>query len=184
MAVQKNGIYLFVAHASLNELHVINKTTGALVQNLSITNARQLCVDMNDNLWMISGTNSVQKFTVNSNGTLSSPILSISNLDEPLALAVSPNNYIIAISDGGNSQQVKAFNNATGSPVWTLGQYGGYTNDPAVTNDKFMFSHVATLLKGSFIAFQADSSFWVGDPGNERIQQRPKEHFGESEKVF
>jgi hypothetical protein len=170
MAVQKNGNYLFVAHASLNELHVINKTTGALVQNLAVTNARQLCVDMNDKLWMISGTNTVQKFTVNSNGTLSSPTLSISNLIEPLALSVSPNNYIVAISDGGSSQQVKAFNNTTGALVWTLGQSGGFSSDPLVSNDKFMFSHVATELKGSFIAFQADSSFWVGDPGNERIQ--------------
>ncbi|MEZ4805632.1 MAG: PA14 domain-containing protein, partial [Bacteroidia bacterium] len=169
LAVQKLGSYLFVAHAQLNELHVLNKSTGALVQTISVTTPRQLCVDMNDNLWMISGTNSVQKYTVNTNGTLSSPILSIANLVEPLNLAVSPNNYLIVVTDGGSSQQIKAFNNANANSVWTFGQAGGYSSDATVTNDKFFFSHAPTEIKGSFIAFQADSSFWVGDPGNERI---------------
>ena len=169
LAVQKNGIYLFVSHAGLNELHVLNKTTGALVQTITVTNPRQLCVDMNDNLWMISATNTLARYTVNNNGTLSNAVVSISTLSDPLAIAVSPNNYQILVTDGGSSQQIKSFNNTTGSSIWTFGQAGGYSSDPAVTNNKFFFSHQNTNVRGSFIAFQTDSSFWIGDPGNERL---------------
>ena len=171
LAVQRSGNFLFVSHKGINELHVLNKTTGALVQTISVTSPRQLCVDMNDNLWMISGNTTVQKFSVNTNGTLTSATLSISGLQEPLALAVSPNNYVVVIIDGGNSQQLKAFNNSNGRSVWTLGQSGGYSTDPAVYNDKFFFKDSARQIQTeSFIAFQSDSSFWFGDPGNDRIQ--------------
>ena len=171
LAVQKTGNYLFVSHKGINELHVLNKTTGALVQTISVSAPRQLCVDMNDNLWMISGSNTVEKYTVNGNGTLSAATLSITGLSEPLALAVSPNNYIVVVIDGGSSQQLKAFSNSTASSVWTLGQSGGYSNDPAVYNDKFFFKDSARQIQTeSFIAFQSDSSFWFGDPGNDRIQ--------------
>jgi hypothetical protein len=170
LAVQKNGAYLFVSHKGLNELHVINKATGALVQNISISKPRELCVDMNDNLWMVHGSNSVQKFSVNSNGTLSSATLSITGLIEPTAVAVSPNNYLVLIVDAGTSQQIKAFDNSSGNSIWTLGQAGGYASDPAVTNNKFFFRDSTTLVNtGNFIAFQQDSSFWFGDPGNERL---------------
>jgi hypothetical protein len=171
MAVQKSGSYLFVSHEGLNELHVLNKSTGALVQSISMTKPRALCVDMNDNLWVVSGTSTVQKFSVGSNGTLSSALLSISGLSDPVALCVSPNNYIIAIADAGSSQQVKAFSNASGKSIWTLGQAGGYATDATVKNDKFYFRDVNTKITGGvLLAFQQDSSFWIGDPGNDRVQ--------------
>lgn len=170
LAVMRSGNYLFVAHEGLNELHVLNKTTGALVQTISVTKPRELAMDMNDNLWMISGTNTVAKYTINTNGTLSSPILSITGLQEPLAMAVSPNNSKLLIADGGSSQQVKAFDNNSGASVWTLGASGGYANDPSVNNNKFYFNDNVTQLTKTYLAFQADSSFWVGDVGNERSQ--------------
>jgi hypothetical protein len=170
LAVQKKGIYLFVSHTGTNKLDVLNKTTGALVTSITVSAPRDLAVDKNDNLWMISGTNLVQKYTVNSNGTLSAAVLSIIGLVKPLALGISSDNKNIVIIDGGSSQQVKAFSNSTGTASWTLGQKGGYETDPAVTNDKFYFSDDATMLSNPFIAFQADGSFWVGDVGNERVQ--------------
>ena len=176
LAVQSKGIYLFVAHKNLNELHVLNKITGQLVQTISILSPRQLCVDMNDNLWMISGINTIEKYSVNLNGTLSTATLSITGISEPLALSVSPSNAIIVVIDGGDAQQLKAFNNSNGNLVWTLGQLGGYNLDASVTDDKFFFKDSARqILTESFIAFQSDGSFWFGDPGNERIQ-----HFSES----
>jgi hypothetical protein len=60
LAVQKSGNFLFVARADLNQLQVLNKTTGAVVQTLSFPNPASLCVDGSDNLWMVSGTNTYQ----------------------------------------------------------------------------------------------------------------------------
>jgi hypothetical protein len=171
LAVQKNGTYLFVAHANLNVINVFNKTSGAFITSYNFNKAREICVDANDNLWVIYGTNTIEKYTVNSNGTLSSsPTLSITSVTEPLAMAVSPNNSKIAILDGAASQQVKAFSNSTGKLMWTLGNAGGYINNPTVTDYKFYFNDSSTQLTKPFIAFQADSSFWVGDVGNERVQ--------------
>jgi hypothetical protein len=125
---------------------------------------------MNDNLWLIHGTNLVKKFPINSNGTFANSNLSITGLSEPTAVAVSPNNFLVVIIDAGNSQQVKAFSNTTGASIWTLGQSGGYSTDPSVTNTKFYFRDTTTRIQtNNFIAFQQDSSFWVGDPGNDRL---------------
>ncbi|WP_207534032.1 PA14 domain-containing protein [Desertivirga arenae] len=171
LAVQQRGAFLFVSHKEQNRLDVVNKTTGAVVQRISSFSAPQgLAVDGNDNLWVISGTSSVQKFTVGTNGTLSAPLLSLTGLVSPLALAVSPDNLTVAICDGGSSQQVKAFNNATGAISWTLGQAGGYATDATVNDNKFYFEDVDKRVF-SFITFQSDGSFWIGDSGNCRMQQ-------------
>jgi hypothetical protein len=170
LAVQKKGKYLFVSHPGNNELHVLNKTTGALVQTLTVTAPMGLAVDKTDALWMISGNGDVSKYPVNTNGTLGTATLTLTGLADPLALAVSPDGKIIVVIDGGSSQQVKAFNNSTGVSAWTLGQKGGYETDPAVTDDKFYFSDDVTMLSHPFIAFQQDGSFWLGDVGNERVQ--------------
>ena len=176
MTVQKTGSYLFVARSKMNRVDVINKTTGALIRTLSVTTPGDLTVDSNDNLWMVSGTNTLSKYTVNSNGTLSSPTISITGLLSPLAIAVSPNNNTIAVLDGSISQQVKAYNNITGGYLWTLGRAGGYQSDPIVYNDKFYFvdrsgdtTKNASTFR-AFISFQPDGSFWVGDGGNYRVQ--------------
>src|SRR5205085_4466163 len=52
LAVQKTGNYLFVARAGLNQLQVLDKTTGALVQTLAFTKPKSLSIDNADNLWM------------------------------------------------------------------------------------------------------------------------------------
>lgn len=170
LAVQKNGAFLFVAHKDLDLINVFNKTSGAFVTSYSFTAPREICVDGNDRLWVISGSNTVEKYTVNTNGTLSSAQLSLSGLLEPLAMAVSPNNSKIAILDGASSQQIKTYGINSGSLIWTFGSAGGYINSPAVSDNKFYFNDSVTMLTKPFIAFQPDSSFWVGDVGNERVQ--------------
>ena len=52
----KSGNYLFVARQSLNQVQVLNKTTGALVQTLAITSPGRMTIDVNNNLWMMQGT--------------------------------------------------------------------------------------------------------------------------------
>jgi hypothetical protein len=171
MAVQKTGPYLFVSHKALNELDVLDKTTGALVKKISLTAPQGLTTDNNNNLWAIytlNGSTVVNKFTVQSDGSLSAPTLNLTGVADPVAMAVSPDGNTLVVADAGSSQQLKAFNNATGTSSWTFGQQGGYLNDPNVANDKFYFSDLSGSIHASFIAFQSDGSFWVGDIGNYR----------------
>jgi FlgD Ig-like domain len=178
MAVQKTGNLLFVSREGLNQLSVLDKTTGKLLQNIPINGPKALCTDMNDNLWMVSDSNLVTKYQVSATGTLSAPLLTISSVLIPVALSVSPDNTTITIADGGlTSQQVKAFSNVTGLPTWTLGAPGGYMQDASVNNNKFYFNDVRGLMYYGgeagfrvFIAYQPDGSFWVNDPGNFRVQ--------------
>lgn len=169
IAVQKTGNFLFVAHGSANEVHVINKTTGALVQTLTYTAPTALCVDGSDNLWMISNGTTVAKYTVNGDGTLTAATLTLAGLVLPTSVQVSNDGNTVLVCDAGSSQQVKGFSNSTGVSSWTMGTAGGYNNSPAVTNTKFYFSDLRSTLNAC-IAYQADGSFWVMDAGNNRIQ--------------
>ncbi len=167
LAVQKTGTFLFVAHQLLNHLDVLNKTTGVLVKSITVTSPGALSVDANGNLWMASGTNTVSRYGVNADGSLTAPQLTLTSLVEPLAIAVSPDNSTVVVSDGGNSQQVKAFSNATGSASWLYGQAGGYATDATVTNDKFYFTDIERNDR-AYLCFATDGSLWVGDPGDNR----------------
>ena len=164
LAVQQSGNYLFVAHGALNQLHVLNKKTGALVQNLTYTNVSGLATD-GTYLWVVTGSNVVSKYTVNSNGTLSSAILKLSGIST--AGAISVKGTTIAVIDGGANQIVRFFNTSTGTQTSTLGTAGGYTTSPDVTNTKFLFNDFRGNTN-SFLTFASDGSFWVGDPGNYR----------------
>lgn len=171
LTVQKTGNYLFVARAGLNQLQVLNKATGALVQTLTYTTPKGLSVDGGDNLWMVSN-NTAAKYTVNIDGTLTL-ILTLSGLIAPHDTQVSTSGTEVAILDTAiASQQVKFYNNTTGAATTTLGTPGGYSNDATVTNNKFYFNDVngPTGNKLPFITYQPDGSFWVGDPGNLRAQ--------------
>ena len=180
LAVQKTGNFLFVSRQKTNSVSVLNKTTGALVTNVPVNAPRELAIDKDDNLWIISATNTISQYKVNANGTLTATNKSLAGLVEPLALSVSPDGATIVVADGGNSQQLKAFSTTTLSSEWTFGQPNGYVTDPAVTNDKFYFSDsrsthnpitpVNVKLSYTFVAFQPDGSFWVNDMGNSRVQ--------------
>ncbi|MDO9372914.1 MAG: tandem-95 repeat protein, partial [Ferruginibacter sp.] len=175
MAVQKTGNYLFVARAGINQVQVINKATGSVIHSLSYNSPKGLSTDGRDDLWMITGKDSVMKYTVNVDGTLSSPVLKLFGVEEPLSTQVSPDGTQVSVTDGGQSQQVKSYNNVTGSAIKTMGTVGGYLQSPAVADNKFYFSDVngtgtGQYTKTAFIAYQADGSFWVNDPGNSRVQ--------------
>ena len=172
MTVQKKGKYLFISHQKLNAVHVLNKTTGALVRTLPFTAPKMLAIDTSEQIWMqytSGGISTIEKFTVDTSGIMTASGITLAGLNYPLAIAVSPDNQSVVVADGGTSQQLKSFNNSTGVAGWVFGQVGGYANGPDVTNDKFYFSDLRDTL-GSFIAFQADGSFWVGDRGNGRSQ--------------
>ena len=169
LTVQKIGNYLFVARKDLGQLQVINKVTGALVQTLNYTLPRNLCVDAGDNLWMVTGSNTVGKYTVNANGSLSGATLTLSGLLDPLSIQVNNDGSIVSVNDGGTCQQVKFFNNSTGVVTGSFGVAGGYFTDATVTDNKFYFNDVRGN-RSTFLAYQPDGSFWVNDPGNFRTQ--------------
>jgi hypothetical protein len=174
LAVQKTGKYLFSARAGLNSIHVLDKVTGALVRSLPIPSPRNMCIDKNDNLWIISSKNIIVKYKVNQDGTLSPPLLTLKGLIYPVAVSVTPDNKTVVIADGATSQQLKAFSNSTGSVSWTYGQAGGYTNSPNVADTKLCFKAAKRLNattdneEMSFVSFQSDGSFWIGDGGTQR----------------
>ena len=175
LAVQQSGNFLFVARSGMDQLQVLNKNTGAILQNLTYLTPRGLSVDADNNLWMASGINTVAKYTVNNDGTLSGATLTLSGLLGPLATQVSSDGNSIGVADGSSSQQVKFFNNTTGAATNTIGVVGGYANDATVTDNKFYFSDINgsgsnQYNKQPFIAYQPDGSFWVNDPGNFRVQ--------------
>ena len=164
IAVQQSGNFLFVTHAGANTLNVLNKLTGELVATHDdYESPGNLAVDSANNLWMIhgpTGARVVQSFSVGADGTLT-PGTSIGGMIDPLALAATS---MILVADGGTSQQVKAFN-LSGAPLWTLGNAGGYSNGPTVTDATFDFLPGQRYTGFPFIAFQPDGSFWLGDTG-------------------
>ncbi len=169
LAVQKTGNYLFVARSGLNQLQVLNKTTGELIKTLTFTAPKSLCVDKTDKLWMVTGVNTLAKYTVDTGGSLSAAILNIAGILQPAAIQVSPDGTLLTVADDSTSQQVKFYNNTTGALSYTLGIPGGYLTDPTVSDNKFYFNDLRSD-EINFLAYQPDGSFWVGDPGNYRAQ--------------
>ncbi|MBC7508221.1 MAG: hypothetical protein H7320_05645, partial [Ferruginibacter sp.] len=167
LAVQKNGKYLFVARSSLNQLQVLNKTSGSLIRTLNYSQARKCIVDLNDDLWVAHG-NIVEKFEVGSSGTLSSTGVKILNASTA-ALSISPDNNTIILADI-NTQQVKGYDNDNGNYLWTLGNPGGYLIDATVTDNKFYWKDIRNELL-TFLTYLPDGSFYVGDVGNLRTQR-------------
>lgn len=175
IAVQTTGDYLFVSHSGQNQLRVFNKSTGAFVRNITVTSPRNIFIDSNDILWMISSTNSVTKHTINSDGTISSATLTLSGITKPMAVSVTPDGNTVAVIDGSTVQQIKAFSTSSGSSSWTLGTAGGYSTSSQVTNTKFMFDHPymtdGEYVTRTFICFDSDTNMYFGDPGNMRVMK-------------
>jgi len=165
LAVQRTGSYLFVARGSLNQIQVLNKTTGALVSTLTFSNPTGLCVDSNDNLWMTVG-GAIGKYYVGTGGAISSQVLALSGTDNPLSISYGNNR--IAVCNAGTSQQVQ-FYDTSGVLQTTLGSAGGYATSSVVSNSKFYFSDLVGN-KLPFVAYQSDNTYWVNDPGNYRVQ--------------
>lgn len=170
MCVQKTGNYLFVARNGLNQLQVLNKTTGALVQTLIMPGIIGVECDDSNNLYAtfayISATSttvespaSAKRYVINTDGTLGNSSVSYTNVTIPTVLGISADYSTISIYDASTSQ-IKSYSTSTNANVWTLGQVGGFTNNPYAANDKF--------YTVNFIRYQSDGSFWVGDKENFR----------------
>ncbi|HEY0055782.1 MAG TPA: hypothetical protein VGB63_10530, partial [Pedobacter sp.] len=166
MTVQARGAYLFISRRGLNELQVLNKTTGQVVQTLTMSQPSVMQVDKNDNLWL-SHAGKIEKFAVNNTGTLASLGINI-NLANIGAIAVSNDNAVVSANDI-SSGQVKTYSNLTGQFIWQLGNTKTYIEDATVYDDKFYWKDINKEYH-SFLFYMPDGSFYVGDPQNRRVQ--------------
>jgi hypothetical protein len=162
LAVQQTSNLLAVSVAPDNEVYLLDKRTGATLNSITVTNPTGLAFAPDNSLWVIANSNSVIQFA-NVNASPAQATV-MSGFSDAQAVAVCPTNAnIILVADAGSSMQVKAFN-SSGSSLWTYGLAGGYqTNGVAVQTNKFWFAGTQTYL-----CFEPDGSFWVGDNGNFR----------------
>lgn len=176
LAVQKlaGSTLLAVSVATDNLVYLLDKTSGSVVRSFAVASPGALAMDNNDNLWVASGTSVYQYSNLSSTPTLTGTVTGSGTtaLVAPLGMAVSPATAsqpnLLLITDGGTSQQVKAYD-MSGVWQWTLGQANGYTTDPAVTSDKFWFWNPEARRELASIAFQPDGTFWVVDTMNDRM---------------
>ncbi|HEY4198173.1 MAG TPA: PA14 domain-containing protein, partial [Mucilaginibacter sp.] len=172
MCVQKTGRYLLICHKKLNEIHVLDKNTGQLVKTVSVSSPQSIDIDSKGTVYLIydvGGKTTAGQFRLDADGNMVSQHRTFQGLESPLALAVSPDDKQVVIADGSESQQIKAYNSQSGAPLWVFGEKNGYRKNALVTDNKFYFSDQREQL-ATFIAFENNGSFWVGDPGNDRVQ--------------
>jgi len=164
LAVQQRGNALFVAHERLNTVSVFDKRDGRVLANIAIEQPTALAVARDDSLWVLSRAQGVPTLARyrSEGGQWVEQMRSSAGLQRPVALGVSPVDGTVVVADAG-TEQLKAFADS-GEPRWTYGLPGGFRDGtPQVTNERLWLSADAT-----YIAFQADGSFWFGDPGNAR----------------
>jgi hypothetical protein len=164
LAVQQRGRALFVAHQSLDAVRVFDKRSGALLDTLSVPKPAWLAIAPDDSLWLVSrasGGSRVVHYRLSGAHWAAQQEFS-AGLDRPTAIAVSPIDGTLLIADAA-TEQLKAFT-GEGRLLWTLGEVNAYRDGhPEVSNERFWLSAAPT-----YIAFEADGSFWFGDPGNAR----------------
>jgi hypothetical protein len=188
LAVQKTGNFIFLARPDLSggTIHVYDKVTAAAASTFTTLPFPSKVVSNPTTitqLWVAHSTGSgaladkIVKCAVDGAGTITTTATVITGLQNVVAMAISPDGSTLLVADGGNSQQVKAYNTSDASvrSGWgtggTLGTAGGYANSPAVTNTKFMFyagNDMGSVGPQAFLAYQPDGKFWIGDVGNHR----------------
>ena len=180
IAVQQSGNELFVSHANLNLVRVFDKVQGNLLGSFTVASPGRMSITANGDVWVISNgtTPSVLRYTfANGKATLDQ---TLTGFVAPVGVGVSADNTLVLVSDGGSSQQIKAFSNttgiagSTGTPTWTYGTLGGMpVNGPSITTNSFdfntQFANFNNFSSEAFISFQPDNTFWIEDGGNGRV---------------
>ena len=184
LAVQQDGPLLFVAHGRLApaRIHVLDKRTGRLLARVPLAGVGQLVVvPGRDELWAIhddeAGRRVVSHLTIGAAPDRALKIVhTLSGVESPLALSLTPDAAQIVVAEGGTSQQARAFDANSGEPRWQLGDKGGYAaHGPSVTPGKFSFHgrlidpRTALRVEHALLGFAPDGSFWVGDTALSRL---------------
>jgi hypothetical protein len=170
ITVQQSGNLLFAARPNINSVHVYDKNTGFLLQTIVLNGVNQVRIDNTDSfIWIGYNNTKVEKFSINADGTITTTGLFITSNQPTVAIAISPDNNTLIVAEGGTNQILKAYNPVNVALLWSFGQTGGYLGTSIVSNDRFYWNDINNTYK-VFITFAPDGSFWVGDPGNCRIQ--------------
>jgi sugar lactone lactonase YvrE len=169
LAVQRSGRLLAVAYAADNQVRLLDKDSGRLVQTLAVAlekgGTNQLAFSPGGDLWVVSGT-SLLRYT----GLSGSPVQAarVANLSKPLAVAVDPaNEDAVWVADGGASQQLKQFDRDGGARA-TLGRAGGMGGSAQVSDDRLCFTQVPGSERTA-VEVDADGAVWVVDTCNNRL---------------
>ena len=177
MDVQTNGNLLFVAREFDNNIHVLDKISGTVIQILSFGAPTMIKIDAAGFLWLSHNHGTVEKFIINSNGTLTTTGVVITGFESIQGLSCNGTTVAIASAPEAKAHQVKGYSTSNGALLWTLGQNVSYGTDATVENDKFCFKDRRTTVNGypnfdqyASIAFEADGSLWVNDRTNSRLQ--------------
>ncbi len=109
----------------------------------------------------------LERFDVANDGSLAPSNITISNSDNYGAMSVSPITGELVVLDLLNNQ-IKFFNGGTGALNYTQGEQNGYKNSPVITTNKFILKHDGLGAAESFISFNSDGVYCVGDWGNFR----------------
>jgi hypothetical protein len=180
IAVQRKSNILAVAHGAngvntgQNLIRLFNKTSGAPMGGINISNPQRMAFEPDGSLWVISDSTVVQITSVGSANILGT---TLPGLSAPQAISVDPSNGNVLVTDGGSSQQVKTFSEG-GTLLTTYGDPGGMTDcDPTVSKTRLFLDYAAgagwNYASGywttAFVAVMPDSSYWFGDPGNARV---------------
>lgn len=170
IAVQKTGNYLYTSHKTNNRIRILNKITGALLDSITVTAPEKIRIDNDSLLWVVSLSN-VKKYSINSSTGALTLLLTISDVQRPFDAQV--HNDTLAIIDGGSNQNIRYYTRM-GTYISSFGQAGGYNTNSDAANDKFCFVNPKryTVINNSdtvsYITYQTDGSFWVGDIGDLR----------------
>lgn len=170
--ISVDSSYIAVSHPAFDAVHVLNKTTGALVNAVSVGSlyddtaiCNQIAFDSGGSLWVISGT-SVIEFTNPS--VDSSTGTTITGFTHPLAVAIDSSGNVW-VADGDDVQQVFKYSSA-GALLDTFGDAGGYMTDPSVSTSKFWFYWPAgNWQQHTFICPDTSGGFWLGNSGNMQV---------------
>jgi len=183
LSVQRSGSYIFATFNATNELLVANKTTGATVHTLTTwTKPGNIATSpTSGDLWLAYSPGGVTvdriiKLNIDGAGNPTASGVLITGFSNVIAMDISPDGATLLVVDGKPSDTVKAFNTSDGSvktafgTSGVFGTAGGYANSPTVTNTKFMFKSMSNFggTDGWIAYVPADSSWWLGDAGNNR----------------
>lgn len=164
LAVQRRGRLLFVSHRGSNQIRLFDKKEGRLLGAVEVDSPGDIEVAPDDSFWVIcrSGDDlTVARYREQAGTWRLTQQIADTGI-EPLAIGVSPVDGTLAVAYA-RTDQIRGYDDS-GRSIWTLGRVGGYRQGgPEVEADRFSFS-----AGPAYIAFQADGSFWVGDPANER----------------
>jgi hypothetical protein len=163
LAVQQSGNDLFVSHGSLNLVRVFDKVQGTKLGSFTVSNPGRMQTTANGDVWIISNGTTLRRYTFS--GGAATLDRTITGFSGAVGVGVSADDALLLVADSGSSGQIKAFKNSNGEPAWTYGARGGMTvNGPNIASDDFDFT------TGTYIAFQSDDTFWIGDQGDSRAE--------------